>query len=703
MTQGEQEQAAGPKWLPWVFLGLLVLPFHPLWIDFEQVRRGLLLVMAGGALCALPCLPRPGGAGSGALFIGALALSAVSSWCAEALGPGADGPASFQAWEAAYRIAHWSALLVWMRLGALTRAAAFAAPVAALLLTTSAFGLLQYFGLAEVAGYGVEREPVTTLGNLNVSSEWTAVAAAATVVLTPRSSSRARWLAVTALVFAGAYLVVNPSRSGKVATLGALAALALLHLKDRRWLSVAARGALTLAAGATLGGVALWTAPTAQLAAVASEQTLQRSAVTLQVRFEIADGVADLLTEAPLLGHGPGMFQVEYPRHRNQAEIEASSFGRQFPTEVRHAHNDWLELLVDGGAVTLLLFVWMLSRIARRDSDRELLLPLLTLAMLMFVRAPALNAPAAALAFWLAGANVDLSRPTGRDPARRALSILAGAGMIALGALPIAGNSAATSYLEARRAGAPARSEAIASAAHWMPFEPRWPQLQAQEAMSSGDLPRATEHAERAVSLRPFSPSLLLLHAETLARRSMYGEAIQIARRGLALDPANPELRALCSTALAELGDVDRAILEVAERPHARLRARLADLFAEFATRAEQRGDQRHANRYRIEALFAAFADFESDGSEDAILLLYELNRRLGEELRRFGRDREDLRWMWTSAITAMALGRDEQAAGIATAASERDAALQPWQRALLGVHLEPLRRVPGWRSLLEK
>ncbi|MFT4516361.1 MAG: hypothetical protein ACI91B_005085, partial [Planctomycetota bacterium] len=45
------EQA--PAWvrlgLPWICLGLLVLPFHTLWVDAEQVRRGLLLMLTGAA------------------------------------------------------------------------------------------------------------------------------------------------------------------------------------------------------------------------------------------------------------------------------------------------------------------------------------------------------------------------------------------------------------------------------------------------------------------------------------------------------------------------------------------------------------------------------------------------------------------------------------------------------------------------------
>ena len=58
MMGDASDRSPGPRWLPWVCLGLLALPFHPLWVDFEQVRRGLLLVLVGALLCALPRLPR---------------------------------------------------------------------------------------------------------------------------------------------------------------------------------------------------------------------------------------------------------------------------------------------------------------------------------------------------------------------------------------------------------------------------------------------------------------------------------------------------------------------------------------------------------------------------------------------------------------------------------------------------------------------
>ena len=696
MTEPDRDAEPAPSWLPWVCLGLLTLPFHPLWIDFEQVRRGALLVLAGALFAAHRRLPKVQGGKVGLLLVCSLVLSAGAQAVSQYLAHGGETPWSFQPWEAAYRVAHWLALLVLIRAGATMPSAAFAAPVATLLLVTCGFGLLQRLGVAEWSGYGVEREPVSTFGNLNVASEWTAVALAAVAALWPRYSPRRRWLAVAALALAGAYLYANPSRSGKVAALTSLTVLALLRRRERGWLPLA-----VAAGGALLGAVATFAVALPVAQGQAMQQELERGTVTLQVRFEIAAGTAELLKESPVLGQGPGQFAVEYPRHRTEAEIEASSFGRQFSTEVRNAHDDWLELLVDGGLPALVLFGLLLFALQRGPGDRSVLLPMFAVLLLMFVRAPLLNAPVAALAFLLAGTRLHPVATAAPTRARRVSAVALGLSMVVLGALPVLGNTAFTDYLRALRTDASPDQDAVTAAAGWMPFEPRWRELQARAAMAEGDLQQAAHLAAKALELRPFSPPLLLLLGEVLARGSRYGEAIRVARRGLELDPANPELHALVSTAQAELGDVDRAVREVVVEPHPALRAALAQHFLDLATRAEQRAEQRQANRYLIEHLFVAIAD--RSGSEDAeeTALVGELQRRLTRELQRFERDQEDLRWLFTGALAALDLGKEELAAGYAAAAEKKGARLSRWQRELLGGQLDRLRALPAWRALL--
>ena len=69
MNEPDRDAEPAPSWLPWVCLGLLTLPFHPLWIDFEQVRRGALLVLAGALFAAHRRLPKVQGGTVGLLLV----------------------------------------------------------------------------------------------------------------------------------------------------------------------------------------------------------------------------------------------------------------------------------------------------------------------------------------------------------------------------------------------------------------------------------------------------------------------------------------------------------------------------------------------------------------------------------------------------------------------------------------------------------
>src|SRR5512134_2193709 len=111
-------EVSGPRRLQWLFLPLLVLPFHPYWVDFEQVRRGLLLVLAG--VCLVGCRLRPvRGERLWLALFGWLLLSAIVNGVEQGVAGTADTTPSFQLWDAGYRLAHWMALVVVLRLGAL--------------------------------------------------------------------------------------------------------------------------------------------------------------------------------------------------------------------------------------------------------------------------------------------------------------------------------------------------------------------------------------------------------------------------------------------------------------------------------------------------------------------------------------------------------------------------------------------------------
>ncbi|MBL9079147.1 MAG: O-antigen ligase family protein [Planctomycetes bacterium] len=678
-----------PRWLPWAFVALLALPFCPFWLDFEQVRRGLLLVLAGLCLC-WPRLCPAVGERAGLWFVALLAVCAAINWGGQSIAADDTAPVSFQPWEALYRLAHWLALGVVLRLGA-AAPQRFATPIAATLLVTSGYGLLQRLGLAAVAGYGLPAEPVATFGNLNVAAEWTAVAAAAVAVLAPRPA----WLQPTALVAAAAYLVADGSRSGLVALPLGLALLWLLRRRQQGWLPLA------LAAGGTLLGLGLeLAAPRPDPAdAAAAKAAAERAVKTLAVRLEIAKGSTQLFGESPVFGHGPGQFQVLYPRVRSQDEIEASSQGRRFATEVRTAHDDWLELLVDGGLPALVLFAWLLFTLQRGVPDRARLVPLFVLLLLMLARSPLWNAPAVAVALLPAG-RLALHVP---PPARwRTVARLAlAAVLVALGALPLLANTFVVPYLAASARGAQPAADDLRRAIAVMPFEPRWHQLLAQEQAFAGALAAAAESASRAQRLRPYDPQVYVLLGELLARQNRVADAAMVAQHALVFDPPNPELRVLLGTALAQQGEHDAAVTALVEAPHPRLREQLGTTFAALAELCRRGGDAAGDARFTIEQHFVQGIDAIGDPSPAALAAAGGHVRALLAALQQADRLRDDLRGHVLSALHALDLGEPDTAIQLGTQARQSRARLLPWQRALLGDKLAPLQRVDSWAAIV--
>lgn len=666
-----------PRWAPWLLLPLLVLPFHPYWVDFEQVRRGLLLLLGGAALLLWPRLPRVRGENAVLVFLGVMFVAAVIS------------VRSLQPWEAVYRIAHWLALLVILRLGA-AAPRGFAAPLAVTLAATALFGLLQRLGLAELAGYGVEREPVSVFGNLNVASEWTAVAAMAVAVL---GTTRA-WLGQTALVLAGAYLVVDQSRSGLIALPIGLGLLALQRRRSGGWVPLA----LALAGAAVGYGIAE-TAARPPAEPIVQEAEQKRATATLDVRLEIARSCTTLFGERPVFGWGPGQFQVQYPRVRSQREIELSSHGRQFATEVRTAHDDWLELLVDGGLPLLLVFAAMLFALQRGNRDKARLLPLFVLLLLMFVRAPLGNAPAVVAAMLLAA-----TAPPGQQPwpnsalwATRAVGLL----LAVLGLLPVLAHCRFVPYQAAIARGDQPPRDAVTGALAWMWWEPRWLQVLTQEQLTAGELAGARRSAARALQLRPHDPQLYLQLGEVMARGTAYQEAAAMATHALSIDPQHPELRVLQSTARLQQGDVDGAILAVVENPHPALRAQLPNHFRALERLAKQRNDAAGAARCAFERTCLELTETLGDQSPGALEATARHLRDLVVASKDAGRNGKDVRLYALHALHALDLGQAEEAAQFAALVQKGKLKLLPWQRALLGDQLKPLLREQAWVDLL--
>ncbi|MEQ1895380.1 MAG: O-antigen ligase family protein, partial [Planctomycetota bacterium] len=133
----------------------------------------------------------------------------------------------------------------------------------------------------------------------------------------------------------------------------------------------------------------------------------------LGVRGYVWSAALGMVVDAPLTGVGPGQFQAAFPPYRDPREIELSRHGvcSELDTEVEHAHNDYLQFLVELGLVGGLLFAAFTVLVVRRAlaalGEEEQLagaLAVLALCVNAGVHAPLSANPASApLALALAG------------------------------------------------------------------------------------------------------------------------------------------------------------------------------------------------------------------------------------------------------------------------------------------------------------
>ncbi|MEY4830269.1 MAG: hypothetical protein RLZZ562_2065, partial [Planctomycetota bacterium] len=143
---------------------LLALPFDPHWIDFEQARRGALLLLIGAVALLKPSTLQPRAHGD-AWLLGLVAWTAGAS--AIALG----SITNVDAW---LRILWLLALLLLWRLGATADKGKLAFCAAIVLIAVSLAGLLQRLGVP--LWIGTSDEPVSLFGNRNVAAEFVAIA-----------------------------------------------------------------------------------------------------------------------------------------------------------------------------------------------------------------------------------------------------------------------------------------------------------------------------------------------------------------------------------------------------------------------------------------------------------------------------------------------------------------------------------------------
>jgi hypothetical protein len=257
-------------------------------------------------------------------------------------------------------------------------------------------------GTPRLAVYG-------TLGNPNFVACLMAASLPMSAGLAYGSTTAARWLAVTAATLQVLALLASGSRAGAVA-LGAAALTWAVAVGGRRHRAVTLT-ALTLAATAV---------------AISPARPL---ADTISGRFYIWRTAWPHALERPITGRGPGAFEASYPEWERAARAagDARPGVARFAGPQQHAHNDYLEALVDrgvpGAAALAFAVVGMLLAAVRRARRAAGSLPALAGAASLAALAAAavvdfpLARPAEAVHFWTAMAVIAMGGPETSRPA----------------------------------------------------------------------------------------------------------------------------------------------------------------------------------------------------------------------------------------------------------------------------------------------
>ncbi len=338
----------------------------------------------------------------------------------------------------------------------------------------------------------------------------------------------------------------------------------------RRRALVAALCACVLA---VLGGRLARSAPLADHAAPTAA-TLRGDVRGLEVRALIARSALSMLCAKPWLGVGPGQFASAFPPWRSGREIELSTLGRALreTTEVEHAHDDWLEGVIEtglcGGAFWLALLLCVLARSlsglrAQEDTHAALSVGALGLLAEALARAPLLFDPASSCtAFALFGAVLARSVAA---PRRSALARLVACAVLLL---LIAGAPRAAAIVSHGRALArlPVKgveAEALlARALEACPDSVLALSLQARLRARERPL-EATELWQRVLALRPHRFEAWMELGNAWARRGRIEEARAAYGRALALDPGQPRLLLNLATLEVEAADAAAALVYV--------------------------------------------------------------------------------------------------------------------------------------------
>ncbi|MCA8944358.1 MAG: O-antigen ligase family protein [Planctomycetes bacterium] len=659
-------------WSTLALLAIAAIPFQALWLDFEVARRGVVACLA--AVLAMTLHRRwPEPIPSNAKWFGALVgwLLLTGTWWATNSG------------EAFLRVAYFAALWVVLVDGTTRSRAALASAAAIVASIVSAYGIAQAFGLEWPSGYAVS-QAVSTLGNRNVASEFVTMCLAVVIAAGER---RRLGIVLVAIIAGSFYLGLNGSRSGLLALAGACAC-GIAFRRER------ALAGATSALALVLAGLGFLAAPAKHVgeAPAATPETVTITAPsTIEVRKEIWRAGLGMVADAPLRGHGAGQFRYDYPPFRTAREIDLSSFGRRFASFAATAHDDHLELAIEGGVPAAAMWIAFLvvTFVAGWRSDSRLgLAPLVAFVLLASVRSPLTNGPAALLAFaWFGATNTPSSVRS--NPRVHLPLLVLGLACGFVGAATVAAQFCVAEFRAIPPSDRAARAPWIQRAIALHPTESRFYQLALRNQWRPGeagaaDTYAATESArEHLFGLDPNNPTALFYLAEFAHAAGDASTAEVLLARVLQIDPPNPEARLLLGIRQCLSGDLDAGLSTLYTDLHPSLRADLSVHLRDLAAAVGAR-DPNAATRLEREHRIVAAVDALLDPTTQAH------PRLLASD--------DDPRTLVIVACRVLARGDRNAADERAPERLELDAAA----RALLAPLLERLRELPRWRRALD-
>jgi O-antigen ligase len=407
-------------------------------------------------------------------------------------------------------------------------------------------GLLQAWFGWDAPWMAQARPPGSLFANRNVAGELMVVAAPIAAWLAVHGTSKAhRGLGLIAASSGLMLVIATRSRAAIAAALfGSLVALAVCWLRGgrARALGRSSRGCwIALVLVLISAAIPSANLPSIPVAARTATRPLEGSG---SVRLALARNTLSMIADRPVLGVGPGRWDVVYPLYRARAVVDPLF---SLDKQPEHTEFDWLEYASEYGALSglalIALFGLAIGEAVRREQWHRLA-ALIAISVHACLAFPLHSPASAALGFLLAGS----SAAAGSRWYRVVALLLAAVGSIV-------GIGSLRSQFAVSAALADCSSASLADVAPWSRRDAGI--IAARIFQCESEPARSLPALETALARQPHQLNLLLLSAARYVKDAQYDRAEELLVRALAIDSALG--RAWLLRAMAQDGRGDRA------------------------------------------------------------------------------------------------------------------------------------------------